>query len=201
MNKKIDYQKHINRMSKIAPLSDKEMKILADLHILRDYKKNTVIDKQGSISRAVYYLNQGIMAMEYETGSKNFVRDFIFENSPALVYPSFFLEEPSRYSIRTLTDCNVWELPKENFELGKKKIPNLEIIAFKITNLFHRNIEKRFESLITKSAEERYVDLVQNNRKIIQSIPLKMIASYLGITDVALSRIRSRLSKKSNKST
>ncbi len=183
-------------MSKIAPLSDKEMKILAELHILRDYKKNTVIDKQGSISRAVYYLNQGIMAMEYETGSKNFVRDFIFENSPALVYPSFFLEEPSRYSIRTLTECSVWELPKENFELGKKKIPNLEIIAFKITNLFHRNIEKRFESLITKSAEERYVDLVQNNRKIIQFIPLKMIACYLGITDVALSRIRSRLSKR-----
>ena len=201
MNKKIDYQKHINRMSKIAPLSDKEMKILAELHILKDYKKNTIIDKQGSISRAVYYLNQGIMAMEYETGSKNFVRDFIFENSPALVYPSFFLEEPSRYSIRTLTECSVWELPKENFELGKKKIPNLEIIAFKITNLFHRNIEKRFESLITKSAEERYVDLVRNNRKIIQSIPLKMIACYLGITDVALSRIRSRLSKKGNKST
>tara|TARA_Y100001958_G_C20993464_1_gene380095 strand:+ start:476 stop:736 length:261 start_codon:yes stop_codon:yes gene_type:complete len=80
--------------------------------------------------------------------------------------------------------------------LGKKKIPNLEIIAFKITNLFHRNIEERFESLITKSAEERYVDLVQNNRKIIQFIPLKMIACYLGITDVALSRIRSRLSKR-----
>ena len=201
MNKKIDYQKHINRMSKIAPLSDKEMKILAELHILRDYKKNTVIDKQGSISRAVYYLNQGIMAMEYETGSKNFVRDFIFENSPTLVYPSFFLEEPSRYSIRTLTECSVWELPKENFELGKKKIPSLEIIAFKITNLFHRNIEKRFESLITKSAEVRYVDLVKNHPKIIQSISLKMIASYLGITDVALSRIRSRLSKRGSKST
>ena len=37
--KKIDYQKHINRMSKIAPLSDNEMKILADLHILKVYKK------------------------------------------------------------------------------------------------------------------------------------------------------------------
>ena len=69
-------------MSKIAPLSNKEMKILAELHTLRDYKKNTVIDKQGSISRAVYYLNQGIMAMEYEKDSKTFVRDFIFENSP-----------------------------------------------------------------------------------------------------------------------
>ena len=192
----MDHEKYLYRMSKIAPLSSEEMKTLGNLHTIKNYKKNTIIDKQGSISKAVYYLNQGIMAMEYEKESKTFVRDFIFKNSPALVYPSFFLEEPSRYSIRTLTDCNVWELTKENFELGKKKIPNLEIIAFKITNLFHRNIEKRFESLITKSPELRYVDLVKNYPKIIQSISLKMIASYLGITDVALSRIRSRLSKK-----
>tara|TARA_A100001015_G_C14871353_1_gene664524 strand:+ start:418 stop:837 length:420 start_codon:yes stop_codon:yes gene_type:complete len=134
--------------------------------------------------------------MAYEKNSKTFVRDFIFENSPALVYPSFFLEDPSRYSIRTITDCNVWELPKENFELGKKKIPNLEIIAFKIKNLFHRNIEKRFESLITKSAADRYVDLVKNHSKIIQFISLRMIASCLGINDIALGRMRSMLSIK-----
>ena len=90
------------------------------------------------------------------------------------------------------------KLTKENFEIGKEKIPNLQIIAFKITNLFHKNIEKRFESLITQTAEERYVDLVKNHPKIINSISLKMIASYLGITDVALSRIRSRLAKKGN---
>ena len=115
-----------------------------------------------------------------------------------LLYSSFYLQEPSRYSIRAVTDCNVWELTKENFEIGKQKIPNLQIIAFKITNLFHRNIEKRFESLITQTAEKRYVDLVKNHPKIINSISLKMIASYLGITDVALSRIRSRLAKKGN---
>ena len=48
--------------------------------------------------------------------------------------------------------------------------------------------------------EQRYLDLVKNHPKIIQSISLKMIASYLGITDVALSRIRSRLSRRGNKS-
>ena len=193
-----DYGNHVRRMGMIAPLTSKESKILAELHTLKTYKKNTIIDKQGTISKAVYYLNEGILAMEYKKKSKVFIRDFIFKNSPALVYPSFYLQEPSRYSIRAVTDCSVWELTKENFEIGKEKIPNLQIIAFKITNLFHRNIEKRFESLITQTAEERYVDLVKNHPKIINSISLKMIASYLGITDVALSRIRSRLAKKGN---
>ena len=198
MSNKKDYGNHVRRMGMIAPLTSKESKILAELHTLKTYKKNTIIDKQGTISKAVYYLNEGILAMEYKKKSKVFIRDFIFKNSPALVYPSFYLQEPSRYSIRTVTDCNVWELTKENFEIGKEKIANLQIIAFKITNLFHRNIEKRFESLITQTAEERYVDLVKNHPKIINSISLKMIASYLGITDVALSRIRSRLAKKGN---
>ena len=198
MGNKKDYGNHVKRMGLIAPLTSEESKILAELHTLKTYKKGTIIDEQGTVSKAVYYLNDGILAMEYKKKSKVFIRDFIFKNSPALVYPSFYLQEPSRYSIRTITDCNVWELSKENFEIGKKKIPNLQIIAFKITNLFHRNIEKRFESLITQTAEERYVDLVKNHPKIINSISLKMIASYLGITDVALSRIRSRLAKKGN---
>ena len=94
----------------------------------------------------------------------------------------------------------MWELTKENFEIGKKKIPNLKIIAFKITNLFNRNIEKRFVSMITKTAENRYLELVENHPKIIQSISLKMISSYLGITDATLSITRSRLSKKIAKS-
>ena len=187
---------HVDRMSKIASLNEQEKFFLGALHCRKQYKKKSVIDQQGTISKSVYYLNKGILSMEYQHGSKVFVRDFIFRDSPALVYPSFYLEEPSRYSIKAVTDCDVWELTKENFEIGKRKIPNLEIIAFKITNLFHQNIEKRFESMITKSAEDRYLELVENHPKIIQSISLKMIASYLGITDVALSRIRSRLSKR-----
>ena len=130
--------------------------------------------------------------MEYKKKSKVFIRDFIFKNSPAIVYPNFYLQEPSRYSICAVTDCNAWVLTKENFEIGEEKIPNLQIIVFKITNLFHRNIEKRFESLITQTDIERYVDLVNNHPMIIISISLKIIASYLGITDVALSRIGSK---------
>ncbi len=196
MNNNEDYGNHVQRMGVIPPFSSNESKILAEPHTLKTYKKNTVIDKQGTVSRDVYYLNVCILTMEYRKKSNVFIRDFIFKNSPAFLYPSFYLQEPSRYSIRAITDCNVWELTKENFEIGKKKIPNLQIIAFKITNLFHKNIEKRFESPITQTAEERYVDLVKNHSKIINSISLKMITSYLGIIAVALSRIRSRFAKK-----
>ena len=159
--------------------------------------KNTILTEQGDVSREVYYLESGMMAMTYTRNKKTFVKDFILENDPAMVYPSFFTEEPSSYSIITLTACVVQVLTKKNYELAKDKIPSMRSIAFKITNQGHKNIEKRFKSLLTLSAEERYIELLNNKPHLLLNIPLKLIASYLGITDVALSRIRNRITKKS----
>ena len=54
----MDHEKYLYRMSKIAPLSSEEMKILGNLHTIKNYKKNTIIDKQGSISKAVFILTK-----------------------------------------------------------------------------------------------------------------------------------------------
>ena len=56
------------------------------------------------------------------------------------------------------------------------------------------NISNRLESLLTQNPEQRYKSLLNENPKLLHEIPLKMIASYLGVTDVALSRIRKRIS-------
>ena len=110
-----------------------------------------------------------------------------------MVYPSFFNEEPSAYSIKTITDCSIQVLTKENYELAKEKIPKMKLIAYKLTNLGHKIIEDRFRSLITLTAEERYLELLNKKPHLLLNIPLKLIASYLGITNIALSRIRKRI--------
>ena len=56
----------MERIGMIAPLALKKSKILAELHTLKNCKKNTIIDKQGTISKTVYYINEGILAMEYK---------------------------------------------------------------------------------------------------------------------------------------
>ena len=70
MSNKKDYGNHVERMGMIAPLTSKESKILAELHTLKTYKKDTIIDKQGTVSKVVYYLNEGILAMEYKKNQK-----------------------------------------------------------------------------------------------------------------------------------
>ena len=70
MNIDRDYGNQVRRMGIIAPLTSKESKILAELHTLKKYKKNTIIDKQGTVLKSVYYLNKGILAMEYKKNQK-----------------------------------------------------------------------------------------------------------------------------------
>ena len=189
---------HISFMSQFESLSDKEKKYLRKLFIQKDIKKNTYIIEQGEVSREVYFLEKGMMAMIYHRNNKKFVKDFIFENDPAIVYPSFFNVEPSTYSIKTITDCSIQILTKENYELAKEKIPKMKSIAYKITNLGHKTVEDRFKFLITLTAEERYLELLNKKPHLLLNIPLKLIASYLGITNVALSRIRKRISLPKN---
>ena len=75
-----------------------------------------------------------------------------------------------------------------------KHIPKLREVAYDLLFNGFVNISNRLESLLTLNPEKRYIKLLKENPKLLQNIPLKMIASYLGITDVALSRIRKRVS-------
>ena len=86
-------------------------------------------------------------------------------------------------------------MSKDNLENAYNRIPNLKGIANNLLFTGFVNISNRLESLLTLNPEKRYLKLLNENPKLLHEIPLKMIASYLGVTDVALSRIRSRISK------
>ena len=188
----------ISFISQIESLNDKEKKYLEKLFIQKDIKKNMYLIEQGLVSQEVYFLDNGLMAMIYHRNNKKFIKDFIFENNPAIVYPSFFNGEPSSYSIMAITDCSIQVITKENYELAKEKISKMKSIVYKLTNIGHQIIEDRFRSLITLTAEERYLELLNKKPHLLFNIPLKLIASYLGITNVALSRIRKRISLPKN---
>ena len=83
----------------------------------------------------------------------------------------------------------------ESLENSYNRIPNPKGIAKDLLFTGFVNISNRLESLLTLNPDKRYLKLLNENPKLLHEIPLKMIASYLGVTDVALSRIRSRISK------
>ena len=77
-----------------------------------------------------------------------------------------------------------------------KRIPRLKQIQEDLDNIGFFHVSQRLETMLTKKPEERYLELLKKRPFLLNEIPLYLIASYLGITDVALSRIRKRISIK-----
>ncbi|MDC1304233.1 Crp/Fnr family transcriptional regulator [Salibacteraceae bacterium] len=149
--------------------------------------------REGEVCRKIYFLEEGCMSMVYERDNKSFIKDFIFENSFASVYESFITGEPARYSLKAITPCKFQSIALHDLEKAYQNIPQLRVLAAKQTEAAYLNITRRMESLITLSAEQRYLELLERRPRLLTEIPLYLIASYLGITDVALSRIRKNI--------
>ena len=156
-----------------------------------------MIDR-GSVAESLIFLTSGIVASVYENQKKRFIRDFYFPPQIFTEQESFIKKTPSKFSVFAITNISCHIISHDNLEIAYSKIPALRNISYEMLMLGFVNISNRLEALLTLKPEHRYKKLLYENPKILHRIPLKMVASYLGITDVALSRIRKRVSIKKN---
>jgi len=177
-------------LKKNTPLTSEQVAEFDSKMTSKSAKAGDYIIQEGEICRKIFFLEEGCMSMVYERDNKSFIKDFIFDNSFASVYESFITAEPARYSLKAITHCKYQAISLHDLEKIYQSIPQLKALAASQTEAAYLNITRRMESLITLSAEQRYLELMERRPRILSEIPLYLIASYLGITDVALSRIR-----------
>lgn len=153
-----------------------------------------------------YILEEGKTANEYyilETGlARSFVNDFngnevtthFFAQDEIIIeVSSIFQRIPTQENIICITDCECYKMDYEVFQELFHKIPNLREWgrAWMSQQLFE--YKQRSVEMFTLSATKRYLKLLQQKPQVVQFAPLKQIASYLGVTDTSLSRIRKEL--------
>ncbi|HRG88395.1 MAG TPA: Crp/Fnr family transcriptional regulator, partial [Chitinophagales bacterium] len=107
---------------------------------------------------------------------------------------SFLLQVPSRQAIDTLEDCELLVLSKQRLEELIAKHSQFNLFSKAIAETAFILLQRRASSFILDSAEERYMNMLQQRPEILERVPQHMIASYLGVTPVSLSRIRKRIS-------
>ena len=178
-----------------SSLKETEFSILENLTNKKQYRKGDTILKEGQVAENIIFLNSGIVSSVYTQKTKKFIRDFYFPPHIFTEQESFEKQIPAKFSIICVTDISCHFMSKDNLENAYNRIPSLKGIANDLLFTGFVNISNRLESLLTLNPEKRYLKLLNENPKLLHEIPLKMIASYLGVTDVALSRIRSRISK------
>ncbi len=159
--------------------------------------KNEFFLKEGKLSNEYLFLVTGFMrSFTLDTEGNEVTTYFYSANGVVFEVSSFFLRSISTESIQALTDCTGYTITYEKLNFLFHSIPEFREFGRKILVQEFAAFKQRTLSLIHKSAETRYAELLQNNQDVFQHAPLKYIASYLGITDTSLSRIRKEFAKK-----
>ena len=124
------------------------------------------------------------------------MRGFFSPNKFISNYPCFLLGNKSKFYIKALENSSITLIHKNDLFLLYKQLQKIQELSRNVVESLYIEISEKYESFFLKTAEERYVELINSEPNIIKTVPQYMIASYLGITPEGLSRIKKRISKK-----
>ena len=179
------------------PVSNELLETIANHFEERTISKNEIVLESGKISNEYFFLETGCMrAFTFDTEGNEVTTNFF--SAPRFVFEpaSFFLRIPSSESFQALSDCKIHSISFEKLNHLFHSIQEFREFGRGILVKEFAIFKQRTLGLINLSAEERYAALIRSNKEIFEFAQLKQIASYLGITDTSLSRIRREFSKK-----
>ncbi|MFT3911746.1 MAG: Crp/Fnr family transcriptional regulator [Ferruginibacter sp.] len=159
--------------------------------------KNQFFLTEGKCCDEYLFLEHGFMrSFAHDLEGNDVTTNFHAQNQVVFEVSSFFNRTRSKENIQALTDCNGYYITYEQLNELFHALPEFREFGRSILVKGFSSLKNRMLSMITETAEERYAQLVKTNPEIFQYAALKNIASYLGITDTSLSRIRKEFSKK-----
>ena len=135
-------------------------------------------------------------AFACDTDGNDITTNFYSSNQVVFEVSSFFTRTISKENVQATVDCSGWYITYEQLNDLFHSLPEFREFGRAVLVKGFSSLKARMLSMITETAEQRYDMLLQNNPEIFQHAALKHIASYLGITDTSLSRIRKEFSKK-----
>lgn len=172
-------------------ISDEEWTHYSSMLEVKEIKKKSIILNEGSICRDIFFVNSGLLRVYFidnEGEEKTF--HFALENTFATDYKSFLKEIPSNYSIQAMEDTQVAIMSLEMLHEGYKKLRHGEKLGRLLAEDYFFMFNEKLQSLYTQTPLERYNNLTNSFPNIFQRVPQHLIASYLNISSVHLSRLK-----------
>ncbi|MGN6647810.1 MAG: Crp/Fnr family transcriptional regulator [Cytophaga sp.] len=161
------------------------------LHKIELSPKTRLLNK-GEIADKIYIIESGSVRMGFEKDGKDITMQFFFENELFTSVESMFGNLPSNYFIETIEQCTIYYLTKDMLNAMVLTLPEMASVTTNI--LMSRLIyySNHLHSYLSETPEQRFNSLLENRPYIFMRVSQRHIASYLGITNVSLSRIKAR---------
>lgn len=169
---------------------------LAEMSEIITVKKETVVKEAGKTERHVNLVLEGSMCILLWNNADFVCTDMLFENEFACEYLSFLTRKPTPYEVRTMEDSRVLRFSHQAME----KFTTTSRYGDKLWShatqaLYVDKLQQQLE-LLALTAADRYSRAMELQGNLVQRIPQKYMASYLGVTQQSLSRMRRNLKKK-----
>lgn len=195
-NKKMnEIEVYIGSMKSFCPeiLDEHLVEFKKSLEIINKKKKDYIFKEQ-EVHNAIYFVISGLVRSCYlndKGDEKN--AWFIQENDFVTDYPCFLESTSSHYTFQCLEDCVLVKLPKEAILTAYNTFPSIDKYGRLIAEEIIKMMQYRIESLLFLSAKERYLQVLNNERNLVNRVSVAALSSYLGIERQTLTRIRKEI--------
>jgi CRP-like cAMP-binding protein len=177
-------------------LSDESWQLCQSVLSVRAIKKGQMLVSEGSVCNHISFVNSGLFRMYHLVDGKEKILMFRNELNYLSDYRSFLLREPSLLYIQALEDSEVVNTSYEDLQMLYARVPHANMLGRLIAEDLFIDMCRRTTADASETLSERYHNLLDKQPWLVQRVPQYMIASYLGITPEALSRIKARARKK-----
>ena len=178
--------------NRVYPLDEDALSELQSIVSIKSVKKNQHLVHNNSHTKDFFFIQKGLVKLCFNGDGKEFIMRFFEENNLLADIESYAKQKKSKYEIIALEDTEYLSFSFYNFERLCNKHHNMETFFRKFMTMANLNMINRISEILEEDAKKRYYNFINENPQLLERISLGDLSSYLGITQVSLSRIRAK---------
>lgn len=182
----------INFCNALSPLTDGAEDELRSVLKYQTVSKNEYLLKSGRYCERLYFIRSGLVKVFFENENRVFIMRFFAEESMMTALGSFLSGEVSAYHILAIERTELSYIEKTDLEALCESHHCMERFFRKLLGSASINLTRRVSDMLEEDATAHYHSFVKENQSLLQRVSLGDVASYLGISQVTLSRIRAK---------
>ena len=182
----------------IYPVSTGVQEFMNQRTYTKQLTKGELLVTAGDMCPNLYLIRKGVLRSYVKEGIKEITTWISGEQELVTCITCFGLQQPARENIQALEDCELTVMSLEDLQYLYDNFPEANIVGRKVLEKYYRDAEERAFIARLMEATSKYKHFIATKSDLLNRVPLKFIASYLGMTLETLSRIRSKLSRNIN---
>jgi CRP/FNR family transcriptional regulator, anaerobic regulatory protein len=183
---------YLDILNAITPLSEQAQADLTGVVRRQPYAKNTFLLKPGSTCRYLYFIESGCLRGFCLRDGVTCSTWFAEENNVVTSAYSFLTQRPGYEGIEVLESGVLSFIHHDDLHRLYQQHPSFNLLGRLLTEQYYIELEERTQSLQLQTATERYEQLLKQQPTLVQRVNLGHLATYLGISQETLSRIRAK---------